>query len=132
MRITFDTSELRQLQRDLGKVIARTPQAAADVVDDHGEQLHHGWVANAQQTSGRHGKHYPSSITAEQFGGGLHFGVEVGPQYGLLQGRMGRGFEYGSRNQPPHLDGNRAADVVAPKFHHALPEAVVDLLERTL
>ena len=25
-------------------------------------------------------------------------------------------FEWGSRNQPPHLDLNRAADVIVPKW----------------
>lgn len=66
------------------------------------------WADNARQTSGEHGKHYPASIDSElvfDLGG---VSVDVGPNASKKQGTMGRGFEFGSQNQPPHLDGLRA------------------------
>jgi len=41
---------------------------------------------------------------------------------------MGRGFEYGSVNQPPHLDGMHATEATEPAFHHAIDLAVEGLL----
>ena len=73
-------------------------------------------TANATATAGTHGKHYPKSITAERTLSIGSIGVEVGPDSGMPQGGMGPGFEYGSVNQPPHLDGNKAADVHEPQF----------------
>jgi hypothetical protein len=66
------------------------------------------WRSNATGTAGRHGIHYPASITSEVHGDE----GEVGPDSGMPQGGMS--FEEGSRNQPPHLDGQKAAEVVGP------------------
>jgi hypothetical protein len=37
-------------------------------------------------------------------------------------------FEYGSRNQPPHLDGQRAADAVGPTIDKLVSAAIGQLL----
>lgn len=71
----------------------------------------------ARRSAGAHGKHYPKSITTEMHGPSL-FGAtysgEYGPNPGMPQGGMS--FERGSRNQPPHLDLSKSADLVAPAF----------------
>lgn len=128
----FDTSELRALVEDLGKVPGATLPAVTEVVDAHGELLEQGWKANASATSGEHGKHYPKSIGREGKPGIGKIGVEVGPETGKPQGGMGKGFEYGSRNQSPHMDGNRAADAREPLFQAALAKAAADLVEKSL
>ena len=75
---------------------------------------------NARRTAGKHGKHYPKSITADRgrafagFGGG-EIAAEYGPDSGRPQGGMS--FEFGSRNQPPHLDLAKSADVIGPAFY---------------
>jgi len=70
--------------------------------------------ANAKESAGRHGKHYPKSFTTEMTGlvaGGLIAG-EYGPDASRQQGGMS--FEFGSRNQKPHLDLARSADIIGP------------------
>jgi hypothetical protein len=37
---------------------------------------------------------------------------------------MGRGFEFGSQNQPPHLDGLRALDGIQVRADRAMDSAV--------
>lgn len=71
---------------------------------------------NARRSAGRHGKHYPKAFTSEMrlYGGlGLIVG-EYGPDASRPQGGMS--FEYGSRNQKPHLDLARSADLMGPVF----------------
>lgn len=99
--------EIFELANDLGAAPAKVASALYDTFKEQGEQFADDWRANAEATSGEHGKHYPASITSETRVG---FGIEVetGPESGRKQGSMGRGFEFGSRNQPPHLDGLRA------------------------
>lgn len=72
---------------------------------------------NARRSAGRHGKHYPRSFTWEMRGslfGGAGFIAEYGPDATRRQGGMS--FEFGSRNQPPHLDLAKSADLIGPTF----------------
>ena len=99
--------EIFELANDLGAAPAKVASALFDTFKAAGEDFAQAWADNARATAGAHGKHYPDSITSETKVG---FGIEVetGPESGRKQGSMGRGFEFGSRNQPPHLDGLRA------------------------
>lgn len=102
--------------------------AMAAVVDASATALRDGWRANARATAGHHGRRYPASITAERkigFGSVIY---EIGPERGKPQGGMGPGFEYGSRNQQPHLDGKRATDAEEPRFRSAIEAAAFGLL----
>src|SRR5690606_13835025 len=120
--IEFDTHEVDELARDLAKAPERVVVTSRGAVRDAAKKLRDDWRSNARATARRHGKHYPRSITHEAVGlDGLTY--EVGPEFGKLQGRMGRGFEYGSRNQPPHLDGNRAADGIERELARDLAPA---------
>lgn len=74
--------------------------------------------SNARRTARRHGKHYPKSITSERLS---LLSWEYGPDSAMPQGGMS--FEHGSRNQPPHLDMAKSADIVGPK----LAEDVADV-----
>lgn len=99
------------------------------VVEAHAESLQMAWRGNARATAGHHGRRYPASITAEKKVSALGtIGYEVGPEIGKPQGGMGKGFEYGSRNQPPHLDGKRAADAEEPGFMSSVEAAAFGLL----
>ena len=62
----------------------------------------------ARRTAGAHGKHYYQRIDAEQIAPRVW---EYGPS-GHPQGEMS--FEWGSRNQKPHRDLARSADIVGP------------------
>lgn len=118
-------SEIRQLAADLSQVGARSVPAMRKVFSEAGDFVAKEWRANAEATSGEHGIHYPKSIEAElRFS--LNIEVEIGPNPAKRQGGMS--FEYGSVNQPPHLDGLKAVDKVEPLVSRAIGLAVEDLL----
>lgn len=73
---------------------------------------------NARRTAGGHGKLYPKAFSWESaswygFGAGV-FTAEYGPDSAKPQGGMS--FEHGSRNQPPHNDLAKSADLIGPAF----------------
>lgn len=103
-----DPSEVYALAEDLSQVGARTVPALRSAFDHLGGVLAERWSANAVETSGDHGKHYPRSITSRPTLGMSRVGAEAYADPAKRQGGMARGFEFGSRNQPPHLDGLRA------------------------
>jgi hypothetical protein len=122
-----DASELAGLYAYLDTAEKEAPARTYPVVKQHAQELRDAWQKNARATAGRHGKHYPKSITAEQIPS-ASIEWEVGPEIGRKQGSMGRGFEFGSSNQPPHLDGMQAATVQEPKFLAALDAIAEGLL----
>lgn len=74
---------------------------------------------NARRSSGAHGKHYPRAFSAEMhgivsFGGVNGISGEYGPDAAKPQGGMS--FERGSRNQAPHNDLAKSADLIGPAF----------------
>lgn len=114
------------LAGDLDKIAKRVHPDMRGVVKDGirvGRDLAR---ANAKRTAGRHGKHYPRSITAEMTGGLGLFGNTISGEYGpdpaLKQGGMS--FERGSRNQPPHNDLAKSADVIGPSFLRSVDDQV--------
>lgn len=82
---------------------------------------------NARRSAGAHGKLYPRSFTWEtraSLFGGASFTGEYGPDVSRPQGGMS--FEFGSRNQPPHLDLARSADLIGPAFAQEVRGAMDD------
>ncbi|HET7386850.1 MAG TPA: hypothetical protein VFJ19_09345 [Nocardioidaceae bacterium] len=118
---------LADLARDLHKAAAELPERTAAVVEHAAVNLKNGWRENARRSAGKHGKHYPASIGYDELRrNGGNVWTDVGPDSSMPQGGMS--FEYGSRNQPPHLDGNRAADVEAPRFLKAMGDLADGIL----
>lgn len=114
MVISFDVSGVSRLANDLAKSPAFIRTQGVKLITEGAEDLRDEWRANAEQTSGVHGKHYPKSIQYRLTGNGISgVGAEVGPLSGP-QSNMS--FEFGSSNQPPHLDGQRALDAVGPRL----------------
>jgi hypothetical protein len=109
--ITVDVSDLRVLSAALGRSQLRLAGLAPAVLAEAGAELQRAWKSNASLTAGKHGKWYPNSIKVKPAG---PLAVEVGPTPGMRQGAMS--FEFGSRNQPPHLDGQRALDATMPSL----------------
>lgn len=117
-----DASEVYRLAGDLAEVGAKSIPALRSGMQGAGEAFVEVWKGNARATSGQHGVHYPDSITAElvlDLGG---VSVDVGPESGKPQGGMS--FEYGSQNQPPHLDGLRAMVQVEPQVERIIDAAI--------
>lgn len=113
MSITFDAHEVSALAVDIGKVGVQSTKAMVEVFKESGDKLSNAWAHNARQTAGVHGKHYPDSIDWEMQAS-TNIVVEVGPNPTKPQGGMS--FEFGSDKQPPHLDGQRAADYEIPEI----------------
>ncbi|MFI6813768.1 hypothetical protein ACIBG7_15210 [Nonomuraea sp. NPDC050328] len=101
---------------------------AYPLVEEYAKKVEKEWRANARKTAGRHGRHYPNSITSEQLYSTSGPEWEIGPDRAKKQGSMGRGFEYGSVKQPPHLDGARAVEKVGPEFNAAVDKLMKDFL----
>lgn len=121
---SVDVSQGIRLANDLSEVGFKAVPALRTSMHGVGEAFALAWQGNARETAGVHGKHYPASITAELALTVSSVAVDVGPEAGLPQGSMGRGFEFGSRNQPPHLDGLRALDVVQAPAEQAIDATI--------
>lgn len=123
-----DASEVFRLANDMSQVGAKAVPALRTTMAAAGVAFATEWASNARATSGEHGKHYPASIDSElafDLGG---VSVDVGPNSGKPQGSMGRGFEFGSVNQPPHLDGLRAMDSMGERAEKMVDAAIGHLL----
>lgn len=119
--INFDTDELVALSADLGRTAIKTTVVMTKVFADGADDLVKTWARNARETSGVHGKHYPDSIDSERLLG-TNIAFEVGPNPTKPQGKMA--FETGSAKQPPHPDGQRAADEIVPKLQRRIDIAL--------
>lgn len=119
-----DASEIYELAQDMSTVSAKMIPALRSAMSQAGEEFARQWSENAVETSGTHGKHYPKSIDSELVFNAGGVSVDVGPNSAKKQGSMGAGFEFGSENQPPHLDGLRAFETIGPSVE-ALVAAVI-------
>lgn len=119
----FDASELYALSRDLGRIGAKSAPAMVAVFKEAGKDIETTWKRNAKATAGVHGKRYPDSITTDmRLSTNIEIEIEVGPDPSRPQGGMS--FENGSVNQPPHLDGQRAADEAVPRIDRRIDAAL--------
>lgn len=123
-----DASEIYELATGLTQVSAKMVPALRATMGVAGEAFAESWAANARATSGTHGKWYPDSIDSELVFNATGVSVDVGPNSAKKQGSMGRGFEFGSENQPPHLDGLRALDGAQEVAERLVSETIERLL----
>lgn len=124
----IDTTDLERLITALEGAEHEAASRVYPVVEQHAAALRDQWKKNARRTAKKHGKRYPRTITTEQVPVADAIEWTVGPESALPQGGMGRGFEFGSVHQQPHLDGTGAAVIEEPKFAKSLEEVVKDLL----
>lgn len=120
------THGIDDLASDLADIAARVKPDMRGVVRDGirvGADLA---KANAKRTAGSHGKHYPKSISSEMDSDLGLFGNTISGEYGPDAARPqgGMSFEFGSRNQPPHLDLARSADIVGPAFARSVRDQI--------
>lgn len=107
------------LAADLAGIAAEMPVKGAELVRDEAKRGNRIAAQFARESAGKHGKHYPRAFSAEAV---TLLSWEYGPDAAKRQGGMS--FEWGSRNQPPHLDLNRSADIVGPAFADAVGDMV--------
>lgn len=108
---------IRDLANDLGAISRRAQPDMIRLVREGvkvGNMLAKDF---ARESAGRHGRRYPGAFSAEMQPVTGGFGVyrvagTYGPDAAKPQGNME--FERGSRNQKPHLDLARSADIIGP------------------
>lgn len=116
------THSLDDLEADLRTIATRSPLMMRDVVRDNLRNGNRIAKANAKRSAGAHGKHYHRAFSTEMTGATTG---EYGPDSAMPQGGMS--FERGSRNQPPHLDLARSADIAGPAFAKGVDDMLDDL-----
>lgn len=121
-----DTSQLDNLVQQLAAVGDDLPDGARAVVQRGALNIKNDWRAGARVSAGKHGKLYPYAITYDTTETRTSASAEIGPERDRPQGGMA--FETGSVNQPPHPDGQRAADREAPRFAKAVEELALRAL----
>lgn len=115
-------STIGDLADDLRTMTVTAKPSLARVVERNADEGTRLARDNAIRTARRHGRHYPNSMSAEPRGA---LTWSYGPDASRPQGGMS--FEFGSRNQPPHLDLARSADVIGPKMLGDVDDVVSDL-----
>lgn len=109
--MSFDmSSNGAQIVLDLGRVERRAVRRYADAVRESATDVRDGWRRRASTTAGRHGKLYPKAIKADT----SVLNALIFPDPGMKQGDMS--FEFGSENQPEHLDGQLTLDEWEPRI----------------
>lgn len=119
--VHIDSSQIKVLAADFDAVPSRATRAVGDAVEStakDGNRIAQGF---ATESSGSHGKWYPRDFTAES-AGSLGLSWAYGPVATRRQGGMS--FEFGSRNQPPHLDLAKSADLIGPVLQQRVGDAV--------
>lgn len=114
MSASFDIGGLRGLIPDMDVSAKALAREARSLVEQSAIDLRDKWRENARETAGEHGRLYPDSIRYQMAGNAYYSAADIAPDPSKPQGGMS--FEYGSANQPPHLDGQRALDELAPRI----------------
>jgi hypothetical protein len=115
------------LASDMRKIADGAPRALRGVVREGIKVGNTVARDNAKRTAGQHGKLYHRAFSAEMrptfagFGSATYSG-EYGPDIAKPQGGMS--FEWGSRNQPPHQDLAKSADLIGTVFAHEVGRTV--------
>jgi hypothetical protein len=105
------TKTTDDLERDLRGIPVEARQRFTRTVRRNTEQGNRLAANFARVSAGKHGKHYHKAFSGEMV---TPLIGEYGPDASMPQGGMS--FEFGSRNQPPHLDLAKSADIQGPQF----------------
>ena len=115
------------LAKDMAAIAVRARPDMRDVVQDGLRAGNMLAKDSAKRTAGEHGKHYHKAFSWEMHSGFGLFGNVISGEYGpdANKPQGGMSFEFGSRNQPPHLDLAKSADIIGGSFAQevrALPD----------
>ncbi|NUP36020.1 MAG: hypothetical protein HOY76_03095 [Streptomyces sp.] len=116
MSINANTRQLDELAAVFRVNAVRAQVQARAVVARGALNVKNGWRANAVASSGRHARMYPASISYDMRPHPTGASAEIGPDKGRPQGALGNLLEFGSVNNPPHMDGARALAAEAAAF----------------
>jgi hypothetical protein len=116
-RNPFDMRDVRRLRIHLARVVPQARRDTRAVMMRGALNIKNGWRQNARQSAPKHAPAYPRTIGFDL----LAFGPDqllaaIGPDKDAKQGALGNLLEYGSVNNPPHNDGQRALWDELPAF----------------
>lgn len=117
-----------RLLGEFQRAAAALPDELRNVFHDAAEDVKKGWQDNLRAAAPRHLPHAPKSITTETRARAGLVESEIGPQSGRPQANLVLGDEFGSRNQAPHLSGQRALDPAATALARQAEAKIMDLL----
>jgi hypothetical protein len=117
-----------QLAADFAKAAFGVQSAMRDVFHDTADETKKGWQDNIRAVAPKHLPHAPKSITTETRLTGTSVRAEVGPEAGREQANLVLGDELGSRNQAPHLSGQRAAEPAGKNLERRADSVIAHLL----
>lgn len=113
-------TELERLAADMAKAGPLVVRDVRGVVAKGALNVKNDWRRRAKRTARDTSRAYPYSITYDVAIGAHVVAAEVGPDKGKRQGPLGNLIEFGSVNNPPTLDGQKALDAEEPKFLAAM------------
>lgn len=116
--------EVFALGADLEDAAREVLEAVRKPMQDASRDVRDQWRQGVRAKAPAHLPHLPAAITYETKVSGGSVVVDIGPESGKTQGRLGRGEELGSRNQPPHLSGLTAFTSAQDKLTRAVTDAV--------
>lgn len=121
-------TSFEQAAADFVKAAAEIVPAMRDVFHDTADETKRGWQDNIRAVAPVHLPHAPKAITFETNLTGTSVTAEVGPETGRKQANLVLGDELGSRNQHPHLSGQRAAVPAAAHLERRADSVIGHLL----
>lgn len=113
---------LADLERDCRTIAAEFKPKAAESVRDVAKDGNNAGKANARRTGGKHARKYAGTFSAERKG---PLSYEWGPR-ASGQGELVHVLERGSRNNPPHHDVAKAADLFGANALERKIDGVMD------
>lgn len=117
-------TDLTDLAAEWRRVVSDLPERAGAVVGRGAYQVMRDWRDSAAHTAAPHARLYPSSITYDRNG----LDAEIGPDKTRRQGALGNLLEFGSVNNAPHLDGQKALDREDPRFERAMGDLIDEMM----
>ncbi len=127
MSIVRVSNHLDDLVRDAEESSTVPARRLRDVVSDALEDGNRFAKASASEDHTMHGDtdiNYPPSFTSEMTG---QFRGEYGSDHSIGDGTQATGYEYGSRNSPPHHDHDKSFDYIKPKFRAAVARVAEEM-----
>lgn len=122
----FDTSELTQLEADLGKIPGRMVKDQIEVVEKSAQRVESAWRHGWSGLS--HAPHLANAVTHEvKVRPGEVTGI-IGPDKDLRQGALGNVIEYGTSKNTPIPGGGPALKVEEPRLLKAIGDIAEDIL----
>lgn len=121
--VNIESHNIRELAVDFGRVPNRATRGVAHAVEQVAKRGNSVAATFARESAGKHGKWYYRAFGVEKVHP-LGLAWAYGPDANKRQGGMS--FEGGSRNQVPHLDLARSADIIGPELSRKVGNAIQD------